>query len=250
MLGFGKSDIGKSRERNEDFYYVSNEPVGCLKNLYIIADGMGGHKAGDVASKFAVESFVEYVNGRSDTNEILDVLISGINYSNTVVHGMSENPGDYYNMGSTFIACTVSGDFAYVAHIGDSRVYKLSKGKFSQVTTDHSYVAEMVKAGKITPEEARNHPQRNVITRALGTDSNVISDGLIVPIRYGDMLLMCTDGLTGMLEDNEIESILKREDLNIEEKVNSLINSANEKGGYDNITVVLITIEGGENAHA
>ena len=242
MNSFGKTDIGLKRARNEDSFFVSDGRVGALSDLYIVADGMGGHKAGDVASSLAVERFVQYVSERDDADEKLDLLISAVNYANSEVYKLASSSEEYSNMGSTLIGCTVAEDYAYIAHVGDSRVYKLSGDKLHQLTNDHSYVAELVRAGRLTPEEAIDHPQRSVITRAIGTDVSVVADGLLVPVRKGDLLLMCTDGLNTMVKDHAIEGVLKNSELTIEEKVNCLIDMANVEGGYDNITVVLISV--------
>lgn len=244
MFGFGKTDIGQIRPKNEDSIYVSNEPVGKLPNLYIVADGMGGHRAGQVASNTAIEAFIAYLNKYQpdSTEEPLDMLIGGINMANEAVYKLGHSYEEYGDMGTTMVAATVAEGNIYVAHVGDSRLYKISEGKIEQMTNDHSLVAEMVKAGQITEEEARVHPQRNCITRAVGTDSSVISDGIIVKVKENDIVIMCSDGLNTMLEDSEILDIAGNRGIDIEQRVNMLVDRANSNGGKDNISAVVIDI--------
>lgn len=244
MFGFGKTDIGLLRPKNEDSIYVSNEPVGKLSNLYIVADGMGGHKAGQVASNTAIEAFIAYLSKYQpdSTEEPLDMLIGGINMANEAVYRLGHSYEEYGDMGTTMVAATIAGDNMYVAHVGDSRLYRITDGRIEQVTNDHSLVAEMVKAGQITEEEARVHPQRNCITRAVGTDSYVVSDGHIVKVRENDTVVMCSDGLNTMLYDREILDIAGNKSIGIEERVNMLVDAANSNGGKDNISAVVIDI--------
>ncbi len=244
MLGFGKTDIGQVRPKNEDSIYVSNEPVGRLPNLYIVADGMGGHKAGQVASNTAIEAFLAYLNKYQpdSTEEPLDMLIGGINMANEAVYKLGSTYEEYRDMGTTMVAATLVGSSMYAAHVGDSRLYRISGGIMEQITNDHSLVAEMVRAGQITPEEARIHPQRNCITRAVGTDSSVITDGIILRVKENDIVVMCSDGLTAMLEDNVIADIAGNKGLAVNERADMLIASANENGGVDNISAIVIDI--------
>lgn len=244
MLGYGRTDIGCVRPKNEDSIYVSNEPVGKLDNLYIVADGMGGHRAGQVASNTAIEAFLAYLNKYQpdSTEEPLDMLIGAVNMANDAVYKLGRTYEEYSEMGTTMIGATVVGNNMYVAHVGDSRLYKISDGKIEQVTNDHSLVAEMVRAGQLTEEEARNHPQRNCITRAVGTDSSVVTDGLIVRIKEKDIILICSDGLSTMLEDDEICNIASAGGFSIEDRTDMLIDAAKNNGGFDNISVVIIDI--------
>ncbi|MDO4300313.1 MAG: Stp1/IreP family PP2C-type Ser/Thr phosphatase [Clostridia bacterium] len=244
MLGYGKTDIGQQRPKNEDSLYVSNEPIGKLHNLYIVADGMGGHKAGQVASNTAIEAFLAYLNKYQpdSTEEPLDMLIGGINMANEAVYKLGHTYDEYGDMGTTMVAATVVDSSMYIAHVGDSRLYRISGGEITQITNDHSLVAEMVKAGQISEEEARVHPQRNCITRAVGTDSTVTADGLIVKVKEGDIIVMCSDGLNTMIEDDEICSIAKAKVFTLEERADMLINAANSNGGLDNISAVIIDI--------
>lgn len=238
MNGMGISDIGRVRMRNEDSIFVSNEPIGALSNLYIVADGMGGHKAGDVASSMAIDAFCRYVKCAEQGEEPLDILIGAANSANSEVYEMAKAHEECSNMGSTIVACSISDNNAYIAHIGDSRLYKLADN-IEQITSDHSLVAELVKAGVITEAEARVHPQRNTITRALGTESSVVADGIILPIADGDKLLMCSDGLSGMLTDEEIKAIADLDE-SLDKRLENLVAEANEKGGADNISAIII----------
>lgn len=244
MFGYGKTDIGQVRPKNEDSIYVSNEPVGKLSNLYIVADGMGGHKAGQVASNTAIEAFLAYLNKYQpdSTEEPLDMLIGGVNMSNDAVYKLGQTYPEYSEMGTTMVAATVSEGIMYVAHVGDSRLYKITGDKIVQITNDHSLVAEMVKAGQITEEEARIHPQRNCITRAVGTDSSVRTDGLIIKTNPNDIFVMCSDGLSTMLENDEICNIARAKGFTIEQRTDMLISAANNNGGHDNISAIIIEI--------
>ena len=244
MYGYGESHVGKVRLNNEDSIFVSNEAVGNLNDLYIVADGMGGHKAGQVASTTAIESFVADVNkNENGSDEALDIMIGAVSAANNAIYTLSREYEEYSNMGTTLVACTVMGSTVYAAHVGDSRLYRITDGKISQVTNDHSYVAEMVRAGKMTEEEAKVHPQRSCITRAVGTDSFVKVDGLIIKnIKESDKLLLCSDGLSNMLSKEDILEICSRKDT-VKDRVNALIDLANERGGSDNISAVLIDME-------
>lgn len=242
MVGVGKSNIGMLRARNEDSILVSNEAIGVLPNAFVVADGMGGHKAGNIASASAIEGFTEFVKKAENENEeILDVMISAVNYANDLVHRLSQECEEYSNMGSTFIACCIDKSSAYIAHVGDSRLYLYRQGGLTQITNDHSLVAEMVRAGRLTEEEAETDYRRNVITRAVGTDCFVNIDGIITPIQAGDSILMCSDGLSNMVAKSGIKKIL---DMNVsdEQKVDALIAEANDNGGADNISVIIISL--------
>lgn len=242
MVGVGKSDIGRARLRNEDSILVSNEALGALPDVFVVADGMGGHKAGNVASAAAIEGFSEFVKKPENENEeILDVMISAVNYTNELVHNLSCEHEEYSNMGSTFLACCINGGFAYIAHVGDSRLYLYRDGELNQITNDHSFVAEMVRAGQMTEEEAERDSRRNVITRAVGTDCQVTIDGLIIPVKQGDRILMCSDGLSNMVAKSGLAHILGSAMCD-DEKVDTLIAEANENGGVDNISVIIVSL--------
>lgn len=239
MTGVGITDTGLVRVNNEDSIFVSNTQVSMLPNLYIVADGMGGHKAGNIASSYSIKFFCEYINNCYD-NEILDIIVSAVKYSNDKVYSMSLDNDDYYNMGTTFLAAVINDGKLYIAHVGDCRLYIIRNEKIYQITTDHTYVMEMVKAGEITYDEAKIHPKRNIITRALGIEIGITVDGLINDVLEGDIILICSDGLSNMLTDNEILQIVNNSETEIAQKSKELINTANNNGGRDNISVIVI----------
>ena len=235
---FSITDIGKRRKLNQDYVYTSEHPVGNLPNLFIVADGMGGHNAGDYASKVTVETIVEKVSNSSET-ECTCILEEAIQAANKLIRVKACESADLEGMGTTVVAATCRGDRLFVANVGDSRLYVTSGGEIRQITRDHSWVEEMVRRGGLGREEAKVHPGRNIITRAIGGDDNVKVDYFMVQLKEGDLVLMCTDGLTNMLEDGEICEILKGT-RDIARKAQELVEAANDRGGRDNISVLLI----------
>lgn len=235
---FSITNVGRKRKLNQDFVYTSERPVGCLPNLFIVADGMGGHKAGDYASKMTVETIVEEVENSKET-ERTRVLEDAIRSANRLVRARAQESADLEGMGTTVVAATCEGNSLCVANVGDSRLYVANHREIRQITKDHSWVAEMVRRGGMGKEEARNHPDRNIITRAVGADEDVRADFFTVQLKEGDLILMCTDGLTNMLEDEEIRMILDGA-RDMVEKAEDLVDAANERGGRDNISVILI----------
>lgn len=240
MFGFGKTDVGKLRSQNEDSILVVNETGGYINNIFVVADGMGGHKAGEVASSYAIKFFHEYLKENINDEEILDTLVSAVKYSNEMVFKMACNNDEYFEMGTTFLAVTIKYDRLFISHVGDCRVYIIRNHQIAQVTTDHTYVTEMIKAGAISHEQARNHPDRNIITRALGFENEVIVDGLFCKIVPGDVILLCSDGVYSMLTDKEIFDILDDSCIDTIQKTERLIEYANNKGGKDNISAIVI----------
>ena len=235
---FSITNIGKRRKLNQDFVYTSEQPVGKLPNVFIVADGMGGHKAGDYASKVTVETIVEEIL-KSEESEAVLILEHAIRTANALIRKCAEESPDLEGMGTTVVAATCKGDILQVANVGDSRLYVANRREIRQITRDHSLVEEMVRMGGIAREDARNHPDKNIITRAVGADDAVKPDFFTVKLDYGDIVLMCTDGLTNLLEDEEIRMILE-ESRDLVEKAEELVKAANEKGGKDNISVILI----------
>jgi len=234
---FSVTDIGKRRKVNQDYVYTSENSIGNLPNMFIVADGMGGHNAGDYASKATVEIMVEEIGQSKETDAVV-ILKNAIQTANTRIRTKaSENP-DFEGMGTTVVAATFEGNLLRVANVGDSRLYIVDEG-IRQITRDHSLVEEMVRMGGLGREEARNHPDKNIITRAIGAGDTVEPDFFTVEVKEGDMVLMCSDGLTNMLEDEEIRMILSGA-RDIVEKAYRLVEAANENGGRDNISVVLI----------
>jgi len=244
----GCTDLGRTRPMNEDGYYISAYSREHEALYAIVADGMGGHKAGEVASSMALEQVSETVNqgfrGDMSVSEIKSLLVSAVKRANHSIYEKSKSDPSYGGMGTTLTLCLISGDRGVVAHVGDSRAYMFRKNKLHQITTDHSLVNELIKNGQITPEEAANHPQKNVITRALGTDSGVEIDLYEFKLRPDDMLLLCSDGLSNMLSDSELLGHLAAgRQKTLSELAKQLVLGANEKGGLDNITAVLLTKE-------
>ncbi|MCL2415995.1 MAG: Stp1/IreP family PP2C-type Ser/Thr phosphatase [Defluviitaleaceae bacterium] len=238
--GIGKTDTGKTRTRSEDSIFVENKAVNPLKNLYILADGMGGHNAGDVASKSAVKFLCEYLQNNTSHIYIQDLLADALRYANEKVHLKSNEDSELRGMGTTLIVCCYDENNFYFAHVGDSRLYVMKdNSEIEQITRDHSLVNEMVVRGMITKEEARNHPQRNVVTRAVGTDYAVAIDKGYRPLENIRNILICSDGLTDMVTDEEIADIMNS-GADADNILNDLINAANENGGLDNISVILI----------
>ncbi len=240
MTGVGKTHIGKIRKCNEDTIFVCNTNIGSLPDLYIVADGMGGHRSGDVASRNAVEHFCRFAGSLEGEYEILDVLVDSAKYANRKVYQMSLESDEYTNMGTTFLAAVLCDGKVYIAHIGDCRLYIIRNGSIRQITSDHTYVMELVKSGMISREEAAVHPERNIITRALGVDGDISVDGLFESVLSDDIIIICSDGLYEMIDDNKILEIAADKNLNLECKADKLIEAANINGGKDNISVVLI----------
>lgn len=235
---FSITNIGRRRKLNQDFVYTSEKPVGSLPNLFIVADGMGGHNAGDYASKATVETIVEKIENASETDRTR-ILEEAIQAANTLIRQKARESADLEGMGTTVVAATCEGNSLCVANVGDSRLYVANKKEIRQITKDHSWVAEMVRRGGLGKEEARNHPDKNIITRAVGADDGIKVDFFTVQLKEGDLILMCTDGLTNMLEDEEIRMILDGA-RDMVEKAEELVAAANERGGRDNISVILI----------
>lgn len=260
MKFFGKSDVGLMRSANQDSYEIR----GICKNatVAVVCDGMGGAKSGNVASKHAVEVFVErvlkYCSPKISSDGILKlnsddaciVLDDAIRDANKAVYKMSQSSPDYLGMGTTLVAALFCNDIVYVANVGDSRLYLVSNDTISQITHDHSYVQHLIDEGSITPEEARTHPYRNRITRAVGIKNDIEVDIFSVELSALDVcyLLLCTDGLSGQVLAEDIYSIVSSDldidivtdvETELKDKADKLINAANDAGGPDNITAVL-----------
>ena len=244
IRSFSVTDIGRKRKLNQDFVYSSDEPVGNLKNVYIVADGMGGHQAGDYASKCTVETMEREIRGCFEQSPIR-ILSKEIRIANDQVRRKAREDESLYGMGTTVVAATFLGRYLQVANVGDSRLYIINE-EVRQITRDHSLVEEMVRMGGLDRETARNHPDKNIITRAIGARDTIEIDFFHEELKSGDLVLMCSDGLTNMLEDEEIGRILKTPGT-IEEKAERLIDAANQNGGRDNIAVILIDAFAREN---
>ena len=236
MKSFGMTDVGKKRKVNQDYLFYSDEPVGCFPNLYIVADGMGGHNAGDKASSLAVTRFVELA-GKQDRELPFLTMERIISQVNREVHRVSVQEEQYAGMGTTFVAATVIDREAYIMNIGDSRLYYYN-GSLEQVTLDHSLVEELVRAGELNPEESRNHPQKNIITRAIGVGENLVPDFFRKKMDRDSYLLLCSDGLSNMVDDESLFDILNAGGTE-KEITEKCVEEALFYGGIDNIAVVV-----------
>ncbi len=236
MLVAATSHIGLVRPVNEDNYAVLGP------ELFVVADGMGGHVAGEVASKLAIDTFITTIDLASPVENLFAVLEQGISEANRVVFCESQSDLRYAGMGTTLTSAWVKGNTVYCGHVGDSRLYLFRDGKLVQQTQDHSLVWELARAGTITLEETRTHPQRNILTRAVGAGEAVQIDFEQLDWLEGDILMLCTDGLTNMLDDQQISTILA-ETNSLDMRLAKLIESANNAGGFDNITVILLQNE-------
>ena len=238
MRIYSATDVGQKRKMNQDYVFASADPVGNLPNLFVVADGMGGHNAGDYASSHAVGIVVEEIREDADFNPI-KVIRHAIEAANTEIIDQAQRDEGLRGMGTTMVVATIVGNYAYVANVGDSRLYVV-QGQIRQVTRDHSLVQEMVRLGEINAEEARNHPDKNIITRALGAEKTVDVDFFDLKLEPGNTILMCSDGLSNMVEDRKMEEIITNPDKDITWKGDTLIREANQNGGKDNIAVILI----------
>ena len=235
---FSITDIGKRRKLNQDYVYTSEMPVGHLANLFLVADGMGGHNAGDYASRYTIETIVDEISKSNDESPVF-VLEKAIKRANSLIRQKSEEETELNGMGTTVVAATIEGNKLCVANVGDSRLYIINNREIRQITRDHSLVEEMVRMGGLKREMARNHPDKNIITRAIGALDDVEVDFFEVRLNKGDTILMCSDGLSNMIEDEEIRMIMQGQ-RDIVEKAESLVKAANNNGGKDNIAVVLV----------
>lgn len=236
MKTYSITDTGKKRSMNQDFVYASDQPVGNLSNLLIVADGMGGHNAGDLASRYTVELMVEHIE-KSEEKRPIPLLSEAIHHANDRVLEKAVADRSLEGMGTTVVAATVKDGYLYVANVGDSRLYMIDR-EIEQITRDHSLVEEMIRIGELQRKDARSHPDRNVITRAIGVRTPVRIDFFDVKLEDGDTILLCSDGLTTMVEDEDILQIVKKSS-SPKEAAQKLVNEANKNGGKDNISVVI-----------
>ena len=237
MKTYSITDTGALREMNQDYFFASDDPVGNLPNLYIVADGMGGHKAGDYASRYTTQRVVASVS-RDPGEEPVSIIKEAINTANKILIEEAAEDESKQGMGTTLVVASIIDGKLYVANVGDSRLY-IVNDNIRQVTRDHSLVAEMVRLGEVDVAAAREHPDKNIITRAIGAKENVEADFFEVELQEGDRIVICTDGLTNMVEDEVIRNIVSC-DISIAEKTELLVKTANQNGGRDNITVMII----------
>jgi PPM family protein phosphatase len=241
--------VGKIRQINEDRAWSGRLASGLT--AAIVADGMGGHRAGEVASALAVDSLLQSLAAWDDSvslEERTDRIQEMIRKANKLIYETASLNEEYYNMGTTVDMALLNGSSVLIGHIGDSRVYRVRGGQLEQLTDDHTLVNELAKSGQLSPEEAANHPRRNVITRALGTDRDVTVDVLAIDWAAGDRLLLCSDGLSGMVEPAMLLAALEEPNSTLEQQAETLIDLALAAGGDDNVTVALVADEGEADA--
>jgi serine/threonine protein phosphatase PrpC len=246
----GLSHVGRQRQHNEDSYLVEDDA-----RLFVVADGMGGHAAGEIASRIAVDSIQEFIlhtkedegtwphaydeRYKRSTNR----LMAAVKLANSRVLEAMRKDARLRGMGTTVVACLADGGTMSVAHVGDARVYLIRGSQLSRLTSDHSWVFEQVQAGLLTEAEAEKHPLRNVITRALGGALSVVPDASEVECEAGDIFLLCSDGLTGMISEAQILELVTKDGADLAGACQDLVDAANERGGLDNITAILVRAE-------
>ena len=250
IIAAGATDIGRKRAVNEDCFGIYDE-----LGLYVVADGMGGHAAGEVASRMAVDTIRSFIATTVEKDDITwpferdrnlsdaaNRLVTAVRLANQNIHLAAQRNIGEKGMGATVVAVLAEGSSVHIAHAGDSRAYLFSGGRLMRLTEDHSYVEEMVRAGVITPEQARKHPMRNIVTRALGTREDVKADISDSAPKPGDVYLICTDGLSGMLTDGDIETVMAECADAPSVCAAGLVAAANNKGGDDNITAIVLRV--------
>ncbi|MBQ8923273.1 MAG: Stp1/IreP family PP2C-type Ser/Thr phosphatase [Lachnospiraceae bacterium] len=238
MNSYGKTDTGNKRSSNQDSIFFSDKPVGPLPNLYIVADGMGGHKAGDQASKMAIDIAVDFIKKSTIENPIA-VLKRAMIFANNEIYKKASMDPDLRGMGTTMVVAVASDNKLYIANIGDSRLYAIGND-IKQITMDHSLVEELIRDGKLERKRGRNHPEKNIITKAMGSKEEVIPDFFEIDINPDYKYLLCSDGLSNMVEDDEIKDIVA-DGNDLYDIAQALIDRANYYGGADNISVVVIS---------
>ena len=237
MKIYAMTDVGRRREVNQDYVYVTDRPIGPFPNLLTVADGMGGHKAGDFASSYTVNVLKDELK-KTPMDKPEEILRSVVSIANHKLIEAASRDIKLEGMGTTLVAATVVGNTLYFANVGDSRLYVVNQ-EIRQITKDHSLVEEMVRMGEMDKETARNHRDKNIITRAIGAVPEVDVDFFEINLDPEDEILMCTDGLTNMVEDADIRNIMLSQ-RDIAEQAERLVKTANENGGKDNITVIVI----------
>lgn len=240
MKTFSETRAGQNRSINQDCFLCEEESVGELPNLFIVADGMGGHNGGDFASRFCIENVKDYIlNNKGDS--IISIIRTAIKAANEGIREKTKEDEELKGCGTTVVLATIKDDILYIANIGDSRLYVVQNGKLSQITEDHSVVEEMIKSGIIKKEEARFNPHKNKVTRALGAEPDVEADFFEVKLEKGDRVLLCSDGVSNMMDERHIEEI-SGADKELSEICRILIETAVNNGGKDDATVVMIEV--------
>lgn len=240
IKAYARTDKGNVRENNEDYFYISNSLDEV--QLYLLADGMGGYNGGEIASKLAVQTAKNYIENNfkdieKDKDSIIQLLGSSMEYANMVVYEKSKETPELQGMGTTLEICLIYNNKAYIGHVGDSRIYRVRKQFIRKLTQDHSYVQKLVKEGTITKEQAEHHPQKNMLMKALGCNAFVEPDVMVKGFLKDDIIIMCSDGLSNLVDQETIYEIASK---NIEQGTKDLVQLAKDRGGYDNITVVII----------
>ncbi len=240
IKAYAKSDKGNVRETNEDYFYISNSLDQI--QLFLLADGMGGYNGGEIASQLAIQTAKNYIENNfkdieKDKDSIIQLLGSSMEYANMVVYEKAKENPELQGMGTTLEICLIYNNKAYIGHVGDSRIYRVRKQFIRKLTQDHSYVQKLVKEGTITKEQAEHHPQKNMLMKALGCNAFVEPDVMVKGFLKDDILIMCSDGLSNMVEQQTIYEMASK---NIEQATKDLVQLAKDRGGYDNITVVII----------
>ena len=240
IQAFATSDIGQERELNEDYFYISyqDDPI----QLFILADGMGGYNGGEIASSLAVTSAKNYIlsnyeKTNKDKESLVDLVKNTSQYANMIVYEKAQSKIELSKMGTTLDICLIYQNKAFISHIGDSRIYRLRNEFFRKITKDHSYVQQLVDEGKITKEESMNHPKKNMLMKALGCTPYIEPDAMVKGFIKDDILVICSDGLSNMVNQQTIGEMATK---NIEQATVDLVNLAKDRGGYDNITVIII----------
>ncbi len=241
IKAYAKSDVGKIREINEDSFYITKDQFNELQ-LFILADGMGGCNAGEVASKEAVTCTKKYIETnfkevQKNKESLLKLVKDSMEYANMIVYEKSLEDRNLEGMGTTLEVCLIYNNRVYIGHVGDSRVYRIRKKFMRKLTQDHSYVQKLVQEGNITQEEAEHHEQKNILMKALGCNAYVEPDIMVKGFQKEDTLIICSDGLTNMVSNNEIYEKVNE---NFEFATNELVDLANQNGGMDNITIITI----------
>ena len=240
IKAYAKSDIGRVREINQDYYFVS-ESLDDIQ-LYMLADGMGGYNGGEIASKLAILTAKSYIENNfkeieKDKDSIIQLIASSMEYANMVVYEKAKESNELDGMGTTLEICLIYNNRVFIGHIGDSRIYRIRKEFMRKLTQDHSYVQKLVKDGTITKEEAINHPQKNMLIKALGCNAFIEPDVMVKGFLKEDILVLASDGLTNLVPQKEIFETAKKD---IQRAPGELVDIANKNGGFDNITVVIV----------
>ncbi len=243
LKSYGITSVGRIRKKNQDYFFATDNKIGKLNNLYIVADGMGGHKAGEVASYETVERLVDYIK-QNDDSDLRRLIEKGIQFANLSVYNQSVENEQYTGMGTTLVVACIDNDILHIFNVGDSRLYVYTDG-LKQITLDHSRVEELFRAGLITQQEREDFPNKNIITRAIGINDDVEIDYFRISMESVKYVLLCSDGLTKMMDDNEFEKYFYNI-TDLELTCKALLDDVNGRGGIDNTTIIVVDVNGEE----